>query len=119
MASSSLTTGQPSVVVNAATVTGTAKAIQFSVPPSLDNKFKSILFIPSSDGTVTTLTVTLEVSNDGGTTWIAYPSGAGLNFNSLATVIVSNVMPGVLYRLNITAITLGTGTFVTMNASAA
>lgn len=101
--------GNSATVVNAATATGTANSQIFNVQQKPDRGDLSVIF-QAIKTAITVLTVDLEVSSDGGTTW-----GALTTFDFAASPIqMYTLLPGVVYRLNVKTIT---GTSVTINAA--
>jgi len=101
-------------VVNAATGTGTAASQQFGVQARQDGGDRSAHLQAIKTGAFTALTVDLEESTDGGTTFNPYV--AGLDFNAAAVQKATNLVPGNIYRLNIKTFTGGTS--VVINAAA-
>lgn len=91
----------PMVLVDGATATGVAKSQYFTLP-SPGGLHPGSLLLQAVKTAITVLTINLEISLDGGTTfdklgstWDAYAGGA----------IFSTVVAGALYRLNVQTIT--------------
>jgi hypothetical protein len=120
-----LQVGIPTSVINAlpAGITGVtgqaaASVVQFTVQPRPNAEDRNSAFTAVPNGNVTTLTVDLEVSSDGGTSWQKRTTGIALIASSTSTESVqANLQPGLLYRLNATTNTGGTN--VTVNATVA
>jgi hypothetical protein len=106
--------GVPTTVLNAASAAGTGQP--FTVQPRADGAARTVSFQGIITGSPTTVTVNLEASNDGGTTWSTYQ--AALAFLTAAWQTVANVVAGPLYRLNLTTLSGGTTPTVTISASA-
>ncbi len=109
MANILLETAVPFPVTGAITTTGTGVASVFSVQPRQNNQDRTLAL--SALGVVaepTTLTVDLECSVDAGTTWQKYSTAIALVATAVATTkVLTNVVAGLLYRINATAVTLG------------
>ena len=95
--------GTGSLLVNAATTTGTAVSQHFGVSPGT---YVVTIF---SAGTFSVGTADLEVSIDGGTTFVAVTGQTG--FDLTMGPIQLNVTTGPTYRLNVKSFT---GTSVTV-----
>ena len=67
-------------------------------------RFAPILTLVS-EGSATTVTATLQVSYDGGTTWETFGTATAL---SLLIANPIQIVPGPLYRVNLTTVTGGT-----------
>jgi hypothetical protein len=106
--------GVPTTVLNAATSAGTGQP--FTVQPRTDGAARTVSFQAVISGSPTTVTVNLEASNDGGTTWTTYQ--AALAFLTASWQTVLNLVAGPVYRLNLTTLSGGTSPSVTVNASA-
>lgn len=59
-----------------------------------------------AQGTATTVTATIQVSMDGGTTWETVASGVNL----LTPLYTFTAIPGALYRVNLTTVSGGSAT---------
>ena len=125
VASVTLDPGVPTPVVFALTaalfVAGNGSQAQpFSVQAGDKGATRTVVFTPTADGTVTTLTADLQSSADGGATWSVYPGGgfATMILSALAQITVSGLVAGLLYRLNPHTLSLGSATKVTVLASA-
>lgn len=113
--------GIQTTVVGAATVTGLSFSTIFSVQPRGGGGPVDATFRPHANVnglTVTTLTCDLESSDDNGVTWSVYPGGGTMTFSALAQVQIAKLNAGLIYRLNIKSLTLGTAASVTINAVA-
>lgn len=115
----SLDPGFVLTVVNAlaASSTGTATSQIFTVAPRGDSGDRDLTLTAVPNGAVTTVTVDLEVSSDGGVTWQKKHVGIALIATSVSTEAVeTGIQAGLLYRVNPTTNTGGTS--VTINATA-
>ena len=108
-----LTPGFISIVVNAATGTGTGASIPFTIPPKASGVQCSVNF--QCSGVYTVATLTLQQSFDGGTTFVNvgvamdfYANKAGNLANINAVVAFTG---GVIYQLSVTTFT---GTSITI-----
>jgi len=102
-------------VINAATGTGASKSQIFTVQETKDSTPINILLVVS--GTFTVCTITLQASNDGGTTFNAYSTAdTGLDVNAKKFLVLNDLVPGVPYQFTVASIT---GTSVTVDAGAA
>jgi hypothetical protein len=100
--------GVECTLVNAATATGVGFSAVFSLyAVGWDH---TLLF--QAIGTFTVCTADLEVSSDGGTTFVALIAGNDFNANRVLKSL--NLTPGNLYRWNIKTFT---GTSVTINGT--
>lgn len=106
------------LVVNAAATTGTGASNPFTVQPTGDSGDRNVTFRPFATGTVTTCTADLESSDDNQVTWSVYPGGAGIVFSALAQAQILHLVAGVVYRLNIKTLSLGSAASVSINAAA-
>ena len=105
-----LPSGVKVAVVNpAATTTGTAQSYQFAIegaPGKGDHTLA--LGVIGASAVPTTVTANLEVSFDGGVSWQIYASALALVASTVATAaVIKNVVSGLLYRVNATAVTIG------------
>lgn len=93
-----------------------ASGTHFGVPPPSNGGVgRDVVFTTDTISSMTTLTTDLEASSDGGTTWDKYKTGMALIASSVAAaVIVTNVSPALLYRINNTT---STGTSCSVLAS--
>lgn len=98
--------GFPAKVVSAGAASGTASSFIFAVAPAQLGRTGVLTLQGVATGTVSSCTVALEYSADGGTTWQTYGSNSSIDVNA-KTATVGSVIPGV-YRLNLTF--SGTGT---------
>jgi hypothetical protein len=110
--------GPPQPVINAATTT-TLPAIgfvPFTVPASRGGgPYVLYLEAVGASAVPTTVTAQLTCSLDGGVTFQNLGSAINLVATSAGTVaIVTNVVPGAIYLLTLTALTLGSATSVTV-----
>ena len=111
-----LDAGQVFSVVNAATATGAGP--QFGVRQTPDGQPRTILLQAVGATMPTTLTAQLQVSNDGGSTFQNIGSAPNLVATSTgAPKSVSGIVPGAVYQLNVTALTIGSASSVTVNAA--
>lgn len=113
-----LDAGTPFLAVNAAAATG-ASAIQFSSQRRESGGARTLNVQAVGAGAVpTTVTANLEASSDGGSTFQPYGSqGTGLTL--VATSVgtqqqVGDLIPGIIYRINITSLTIGSATSVSV-----
>lgn len=94
-----LLSGIPTLVGDALDATGTGQVRPFSV---VKNREASVSFY--TDGAFTALNGTIDISNDGGTTWLVFGS-----FDFVSSKVFSMTLtPGMLYVFNITNITQST-----------
>lgn len=115
----SLDAGFVLTVVNAIAAGGSGTALSqiFTVPEKFGSSGATLTLTAVPNGAVTTVTVDIEVSSDGGTSWQKKHVGVALiavSVNTQATE--SNMQAGLLYRINPTTVTAGTS--VTINATA-
>jgi hypothetical protein len=92
----------------------------FCVPPRGDGGDRTLNVTPAPvppAGTITTLTVNLLVSYDGGTTWEVYQSSGAMGGAPLLSTQFKNVVSGPLYSLAAVTLALGTATGVNLNGS--
>lgn len=115
---SSLTTavsidqGIITTVINSATLAniGVSRSQVFGVPPGAGGGYgRSADYEMIPTGAVTTLTVTLQASQDGGITW--QNRGAAIDLVALPAGNIAPLVCGVQYRIAITTFT-GAGSFV-------
>lgn len=101
--------GVKTAVVTAAAATGVAAADSFGVQPRPTGGDRTLVLAAAGTGAVpTTVTADLESSADQGVTWQKYATALALVAAGVgATTKVLNVVAGLLYRVNITALTLG------------
>jgi hypothetical protein len=71
----------------------------------------------ASNGTITTLTVNLLVSYDGGASWELYASSGAMGGATLPSMQFKNVVAGPLYSLAAATLVLGTATGVNLDGS--
>lgn len=90
------------VKLNDALVSG-AGTIDFDVPVHGNGPDFSAVF--QAVGTVTTLTASLQISLDGGTTFTDYIIAANFISNTVPLVKVTPLIAGARHRINITAAT--------------
>jgi len=104
-------------VTAALAVTG-ADVNQFMCPQAPDTHDRTLWLSAIGAGAVpTTATADLEGSSDGGVTWQKVATALALVATSVATMQkVTNVGPGILLRINLTTLTLGGASSVTINA---
>lgn len=113
----SLDSGLIAVLVNAATAVGFAASQIFTVGERPAGGDRSLTLTPVQVGGVSALTVDIEVSSDGGTTWQKKHVGVALITASVSTQAVeANIQAGYVYRVNITTLTAGTN--VSINGTA-
>lgn len=119
MAVIALLPNKPTRVVNAATATGVAAADTFSFPARGDGGDRTLaLSVIGLDAVPTTATADLECSADGGTTWQKHSNAIALAATTVATTQrVTNLVAGLLYRINLTTLTLGSATSVSVWAT--
>jgi|SRR5690348_1861900 len=99
--------GTPATVVNAATAAGTANSAPFAFPPSLKSgRLRDLLY--EATGTYSVCTANLEVSIDGGVTWVVVQKAIDLFAAPAGTFSLTG---GPQYRLNIQTFT---GTSITV-----
>lgn len=111
----SLAKGQPYKLGSA--VAG-ANTIDFTIPPCTEGREFSAVF--QAVGTLTSLASALQISLDGGTTFVDYLAAA--NFLAAATSMVAvpasgskPMMAGAIWRINITAATGPVDIWVVIN----
>lgn len=115
-----LETAVPASVTGAIITTGTTLSFPFAVLPRQNNQDRTLALSAIGVAAVpTTLTVDLECSADGGTTWQKYSTAIALVATAAATTkVILNVVAGLLYRINPTTVTLGgTATSVSVLAT--
>ena len=115
----SLDSGFVLTVVNALAAggSGVGNSQIFTVPEEFGTSGATLTLTAVPNGAVTTVTVDIEVSSDGGTTWQKKHTGVQLIAASVSTQAVEgNIQSGLLYRINPTTVTGGTA--VTINATA-
>jgi len=102
---STLSLGTKLQVVALATATGTSFSTNFTVP-GMSIFYNSLLHLQriTNNGTISALVADLEISLDGGTTWAKHTIGIDFVATPFKSV---NIVPGVLYRINITTFTGG------------
>jgi len=105
------------VQIAAPTTTG-ASATTWTVPPPISGApGRDVILVPDGLSSMTTLTADLECSSDGGTTWDKFKTSLALIATSTAAaVVVSNLPPSLIYRLNVTTFS-GTSAKVTASVS--
>ncbi len=104
--------GIATVVANNITGNGASSQL-FVVPEGNVTVARSVSFTPDTLTAMTTLTVDVEASSDGGTTWTKFQTGLALIATSVpATVVVQNMNAGLLYRLNVPSGFTGTSASV-------
>ncbi len=95
----------------AASSTG-ASSVVFAVQDRADGADRNIALLAVPTGS-TTVTVDVEVSDDGGTTWAKKDTSVALVATSTSTMkILNNFQPGWVYRLNVTTNTGGTSVVI-------
>lgn len=104
--------GEPSIVVNQATGTGTTNSSTFSLQKPAEGGGNNVTF--QATGTFSVLAANLMISLDGGNDWAI--AETGLNFETTPVITVTNLAETVIYQLNIQSFT---GTSATIYASAA
>ena len=108
--------GYPSTLIHAATATGTAASTVFALMERPDRGPRSLwLQLGPNAGTVSTFTVDVEQSFDGGTTWQTLQSGIDL-VNSPSQQVSPTPSPGAILRLNVDTLT-GSGAIVSVVGS--
>jgi hypothetical protein len=107
-----LSPGDLTTIINGAAAGGTPTSIVFCVQRGPGSTAPT-LNLYASIGGATVVSATLQVSGDGGKTYVTAPSGATLNFVTNPDQTFT-VIPGKLYRLAIGTLTGGTG--LTVNA---
>jgi hypothetical protein len=115
----SLDSGFVLTVVNALASggSGVANSQIFTTPYKPGEGDFNLELVAVPNGGVTTVTVDIEVSSDGGTTWQKKHVGVALIAASVSTAAVeTGIQPALLYRINPTTVTGGTS--VTINATA-
>src|ERR1700739_1975395 len=93
-----LVLGTPAKIYSA--VAAAAPQSAFSIQPKQAGGGFSVVF--EGVGTATSLTATLEISLDGGTTWATFRTAANF-FNAVSAATAALVTPmvsGALYRIN-------------------
>jgi len=102
----------------AITATGVTNYGTFSIENSPDaHEHTLVLSVVGATALPTTLTVDLEASSDGGTTWGKYSTNTSLALvatTAFVATVVLHVVSGLLYRLNPTAYTAGSSTGATV-----
>jgi hypothetical protein len=116
----SLPSGVTAAVSIVITATGVTNYGTFTVEGSPNNRDHTlVLTVTDPTALPTTLTVDLECSPDGGTTWGKYATALALVATAALTAkIVLNVVAGLLYRLNPTSFTAGSATGVVVQGTA-
>ena len=100
----------------AAGSTGTANSTWFTASPRGEGADRNLTLIAVPSGAVTTVTVDIEVSSDGGVTWQKKHVSVALIATGTSTAAVeANIQSALLYRINVTTNTSGTS--VTINGS--
>lgn len=115
-----LPTGVKIQVINpAATTTGTAQSYEFGIQGAPDHRDHTLtLAVQGASAVPTTVTANLEVSYDAGTTWQIYASALALVASTAATAqVIKDVVTGPLYRVNPTAVTIGSAVTYTVYAA--
>lgn len=117
MPAGALTTGWVTPVASGITATG-ASAQTFSPQAAGDMTDRTLWLSAVGVGAVpTAVTVDLEGSTDGGTTWQKVATGLALVTAGAATMQkVTNIVAAMLLRINPTTVTLGGASSVTVNA---
>jgi hypothetical protein len=79
-----------------------ASGVTWTVPPPTSGGAgRDVTFTTDTVTSMTTLTTDLECSSDNGTTWNKFKTSMALIATSVgAAVVVSNVPPGLIYRIN-------------------
>lgn len=96
--------------------TGVDKSQVFTPPPTpLADGQITLQYQMIANGTVTTLTVDLEVSADNGSTWNVVSAGINMQANPAGNLTVTS---GMLYRLKVKTFALGTATALSICLSA-
>jgi len=115
------TGGSPQSVVNAATSTTlpAGAVVPFAISPARGGGPTTVTFEAVGASAVpTTVTAQLQVSEDGGTTFQNYGSALNLVAASVGTVAaVANMISGVIYKLTLTTLTIGSAVSVTVYAA--
>ena len=101
----SLFAGTSTVLVNAATTTGTAAALQFCTALQQSQNVNYV-----ATGTYSVCTVDLETSVDNGTTWIAMVGQTALDLKAALTGVLYCPL-GQIFRLDVKTFT---GTSITV-----
>lgn len=107
-----LSPGDLTTIINGAAAGSTPVSVVFNVRAGA-GRFEPKINLWAQGGGASVIAATLQVSGDGGTTWVTAPSGATLDFVANPDQEFS-AMPGKLYRLNVGTLTGGTG--LTVNA---
>lgn len=102
-----LTPGDVTRVFNSSS-TGTG--LTFCLTANIAGRSAQSLNLSAQGASVTAVTVTLQQSADGGTTWETAPNGSALALiaSSTGAPVIISVVPGLLYRINATTVTGGT-----------
>lgn len=117
----SLDSGSPAIVVNGlgAGLNGVALSQIFTVSERPGGGDRNMTLSAIPNGAVTSVVVDIEVSPDGGTTWIKKHVGVTLiaagPVNTQA--VEANVQAGLLYRINPTTVTGGVGVTIVATAN--
>lgn len=99
--------------------TGTGTAYQFGISMAPDTHSRTILFWTKGASAVpTTVTGNIEASFDGGTTWEIYKLAVAFVASTVATVYVTDIVAGPIYRINLTTITIGSAVTFVISACA-
>lgn len=88
--------------------------VTFSFAPGGDHSTPTLNLFAVLTGSPSAVTMNLQESGDGGTTWQTAPNGGSLDFHATLAQNIT-VVPGKLYRINTGTITGGTN--VTINGS--
>ncbi len=106
----------------AITATGVTNYGTFGIAGSPNNRDHTLCLVATGATALpTTLTVDLECSSDGGTTWGKYGANTGIALvatTAFTAKVIVNVVSGLLYRINPTAYTAGSSAGATVWAVA-
>jgi hypothetical protein len=104
-----LSTGMIVDIVNpAATTTGTAQSYEFGVEAAPDGHSRTLACcVIGASAVPTTVTANLEASFNGGTDWVIYKLAVALVAATVATALITDLVAGPMYRLNMTTVTIG------------
>jgi hypothetical protein len=121
---STIEAGVPTQIATALTAAAgsvnTPQSPTFCVQPRGDggDRTLNVTAVPTpGNGTITTLTVNLLASYDGGTTWEIYATSGAMGGAGLPSAQFKNVVAGPLYSLAAATLTLGTATSFNLDGS--
>ena len=109
--------GIDQILVNAATGTGTGASFWFTISPGDTEIGQRRTILLYATGTFSVCTLTLQSSQDGGTTATTYSTAdTAMDIHAQNPIQITDLVPGVIYRLNVASFT---GTSITITGKAA